>query len=437
MADRPRGRSRVREQRNANTINSETSKWSTQKLHEELDKMGIYVPLSFGKTHLRKLYLENVERRGRDGINTVSQSSGPSSSNESTPNMSHATAMNTSSTTSIVSDTGVINSILNSMQTMQQTMMGLQQTAIRLSSDRPTSEKSSENSENTIQTATEALSADRTALSPSTTQTTAQGGYRFPISQYGVPSECLPHIDIIPEKLKKKIWEGKDVNLASLLIPKVDKQHRDDDNQIIVNINTQEDPRLSKSLSISEFITAFGKYKRVMCMKFPDRRVELDRYEANIVEISNVYGAKFYDYHCQFSARAASALLDCNIKIDWAIKDVALLQMVTSNAIINECQVCKSTTHSTEFCPKHATNSVNPAMNVPVASQLHKQTTYPKNVDRRGRARIRHNNVEVCNNFNENKCIRRDCPHSHVCTNCFANNHGASSCKQRQVPPKL
>ena len=38
-------------------------------------------------------------------------------------------------------------------------------------------------------------------------------------------------------------------------------------------------------------------------MKFADRRVELGRYEANIVEISNVHGAKFYDYHCQFSVR--------------------------------------------------------------------------------------------------------------------------------------
>ena len=86
--------------------------------------------------------LENVERPGRDG-NTSSELG---SSNEFTPNsnMSHAPAMNTSSTTSIVSDTGVINSILNSMQTMQQTMLGLQQTVIRLASDRPTTERSLE-----------------------------------------------------------------------------------------------------------------------------------------------------------------------------------------------------------------------------------------------------------------------------------------------------
>ena len=34
------------------------------------------------------------------------------------------------------------------------------------------------------------------------------------------------------------IQEEKNVNLASLIIPKVDKQHRDGDNHIIVKINT-------------------------------------------------------------------------------------------------------------------------------------------------------------------------------------------------------
>jgi hypothetical protein len=50
-------------------------------------------------------------------------------------------------------------------------------------------------------------------------------------------------------------------------------------------------------------------------MKYPQKRVELGRYEANTL-ISNGYGAKFCDYHRQFSARAAAALADCNIKID-------------------------------------------------------------------------------------------------------------------------
>ena len=119
------------------------------------------------------------------------------------------------------------------------------------------------------------------------TQTIAQGGTAF-LSRN---MECYPNVYStlisFPKKFKTKILEGKYANLASLLIPKVDKQHRDDDNHINVNINTQKDPCLSKSLSTSEFITAFGNDKMMMCMKFADRRVDLDKYEANIVEVCN------------------------------------------------------------------------------------------------------------------------------------------------------
>ena len=46
-----------------------------------------------------------------------------------------------------------------------------------------------------------------------------------------------------------------------------------------------------------------------------------------------------------------------NIKVDWAIKDLALLNMVSSNARINSCNLCNSTMHSSAFCPK--LNQVN------------------------------------------------------------------------------
>jgi hypothetical protein len=42
---------------------------------------------------------------------------------------------------------------------------------------------------------------------------------------------------------------------------------------------------------------------------------------------------------------------------DWAIKDLTLLNMVSSNARINSCNLCNSTMHSSAFCPK--LNQVN------------------------------------------------------------------------------
>ncbi|PJE77645.1 hypothetical protein CI610_03429 [invertebrate metagenome] len=116
------------------------------------------------------------------------------------------------------------------------------------------------------------------------------GGYRLPISEFGVTSEDISHIDIISEKLKKKIWEGDDINLAHLLMPKYETRGTEDrdGSTINININEVEDPRLTKSLTISEFVTAFGKYKRTICKKAPHRRIKLDRYEANIIEIANI-----------------------------------------------------------------------------------------------------------------------------------------------------
>ncbi|CAC5393080.1 unnamed protein product [Mytilus coruscus] len=242
----------------------------------------------------------------------------------------------------------VMTGMLNSMQSMQGTMLGLQQTVIKLINinDRPIPVDA-----NNLSTAYAAMRSNDPGPSTSSGAGGSQtfplnGGYRFPISEFGVPSECIPHVDIVSEVIKKRIWEGKDVNLAALLIPK----HEADKNivqqgSITVNLSNHEDTRLLKSLTISEFITAFGKYKRVMCSKFPNRRIELDRYE--IIDIS-----KFYDYHCQFSARAAAALRDCNIKVDWSIKDTTMLSMVAGNAKVNSCSNCSSTMHLSSFCPQ-------------------------------------------------------------------------------------
>jgi hypothetical protein len=55
--------------------------------------------------------------------------------------------------------------------------------------------------------------------------------------------------------------------------------------EIKVNISSKPDPRLKKTLTIQEFIQAFGKYKRIMCSVYPERREELDAYEDDIVKI--------------------------------------------------------------------------------------------------------------------------------------------------------
>lgn len=81
------------------------------------------------------------------------------------------------------------------------------------------------------------------------------------------------------------------VNLASLLIPYYEVSASEKGKP------EKEDGRIQMSLTIAEFLPAFGKYKRTMCKSLPYRREALGQYEANIIDINNVYGDRFYEYH--------------------------------------------------------------------------------------------------------------------------------------------
>jgi hypothetical protein len=73
------------------------------------------------------------------------------------------------------------------------------------------------------------------------------GGYRSPQSEFGIPSECITHLGIVGEKLGGKIREGKDINVAKLLIHKYEtEKHNNKTN----NMFKCEDPRLQHQLNI-------------------------------------------------------------------------------------------------------------------------------------------------------------------------------------------
>ena len=111
-------------------------------------------------------------------------------------------------------------------------------------------------------------------------------------------------------------------------------------------------PRLNRSLSIEEFIVAFNKYKLIHCTRHPWRKAELDEYEANIIEISRVYGKKFYQYHKIFTQKCAMAL-EHGKKVNWAEKDKDLLQMIIGGTACNACGICMEVSHATPYCPQN------------------------------------------------------------------------------------
>ena len=90
---------------------------------------------------------------------------------------------------------------------------------LTLAAERNTSNTASTDNSNTLESATQAFQASERQ---NTSASSNQGGYsyRLPISEFRVPLESITHIDFVPENIKTKIWEGKDINLTSLLIQK-------------------------------------------------------------------------------------------------------------------------------------------------------------------------------------------------------------------------
>ena len=88
-----------------------------------------------------------------------------------------------------------------------------------------------------------------------------------------------------------------------------------------------------------------------MTSAFTVRRFELDAYEEDIIEISNFYGNKFYDYHKLFSAKASTLLQEKQIKVDWSKRDRDLMILIGAGVEINICKLCHMVDHDTKFCP--------------------------------------------------------------------------------------
>ena len=229
-------------------------------------------------------------------------------------------------------------------------------------------------------------------------------------SKFGYSAETLPFIETVHPTLKKQIIEGKDVNLAALLIPFYSGQHSDTSFNTN-NYKDKPDPRLNTSLTLAQFIQAFAIYKNIMCEAYPTRRLELDLYERDIVDMATRYSGKgFYEYHKSFSAEAAAHLKYSNKKVDWSLRNNKLFATIFVNHPANSCNLCQSTLHMTAFCP----NQLNKWKN-----QIPQGKSPSSHVDIRGRTRIQFNGQEICNNFNTVRgCVNSRCRNAHVCLIC-------------------
>ena len=118
-------------------------------------------------------------------------------------------------------------------------------------------------------------------------------------------SEDLPKLNYVSPTLRKQIVEDKDINLALLLYPKneVPQTRTIFSEGLTVELSAPKDTRLEQCLTLDEFNKPFRKYRNIICKVYPQRRDELDQYEADINDIATNYGPKFYRYHKCFQLR--------------------------------------------------------------------------------------------------------------------------------------
>ncbi|CAG2224015.1 unnamed protein product [Mytilus edulis] len=224
---------------------------------------------------------------------------------------------------------------------------------------------------------------------------------------HGYSAETLPFVETISPQLRKNIISGMDINLTSLLIPYYSGSGTHE-LSLSEDKNNKSDPRSSRSLSLGEFIQAFGIYKNIMCTTFPHRRSELDLYERDLVDMATRYPGKgFYEYHKRFSADAAAHLRHNNIPVDWSIRNNTLFCNIFANIKPNTCSICGSTFHSSSYCNQSNNSNRNTT------------GSYRSDQDIHGRERSYHGGKEICNNFNgKTGCFRPHCRNLHICLSC-------------------
>lgn len=241
----------------------------------------------------------------------------------------------------------------------------------------------------------------------------------------GVPMSSLARVECVHPSLRRAIIQGKDVTLALLLIPLAELPdlrtvETADGFHLLKKLKNIADPRVLKNLTLPEFLKAFASFKEIMCNAFPTRRIELDAYERDIIDMGTRYpGTLFYEYHRAFSARAAAYLDQFNIRVDWAIRDYNLFTEIFSGCKAHACDICHSVAHATDFCPLRARDGVGSGFRALESSPGPR--LYPRRIPLN----------EICYNFNSAKgCTWGRCARIHKCKLC-GGSHPAIMCARQ------
>ncbi len=217
----------------------------------------------------------------------------------------------------------------------------------------------------------------------------------------------------ISNQLRSQIIAGNDVNLVKILLgPELSDGRVVDCGDVSVMLK-DNDPRLSKTLTLAEFIVAFGVFRDVICYVFSSRRAKLDTYLAIIADLSLTYGGTlFYEYHKSLSAKAAMFIQRFNQRLDWSVVDLTLISRHFTGHQALSCSICGSHTHTPNLCPKTvALQSPKPGSSLQPDPKVMPFATP-----------LCYNLLEFCKFYN--------CKYVHACSYC-GDGHPKSVCPRR------
>ena len=380
--------------------------WTSVQLKEALKSRGISFPVHARRAVLIRLYTDSVAR-----------SHNATGNNEDIPISQNSTDQNSNGDDRQNVLIDIVSKLTSSVQSLQQNVINL---TSRVNSMTPgavpqpiTNHLTNRNAQDQARSCTaDTISTENYTLDTAFARiSSAAAGSADQISEfkrtkYGFSAESLPLVETISPQLRQQITSGKDVNLASLLIPYYIPSDEND-------AYKKPDKRLLRSLTIGEFIQAFGIYKNIMGQAYPQRRQELDLYERDIIDMATRYPGKgFYEYHRQFSLMAASHLKYNNILVDWSVRNNTLFCNLFANTRAQTCASCNSTLHLSGFCP----------LNGAVGEKRN------GDMDSYGRKRQFHEGKEICNNFNGVRgCQLPRCRNAHLCIECKG-DHSKQKC---------
>lgn len=117
----------------------------------------------------------------------------------------------------------------------------------------------------------------------------------------------------LSNQMRSNIIQGKDINLASLLLPSPASNRQMVECGDVSMFLKSSDPRLQRNLTFGEFAIAFGIYRDVLCQAYPDHRKEFDLYLSMMADFNQRYGGTlFYEYHKSFAANL-NCLIHCPV----------------------------------------------------------------------------------------------------------------------------